>query len=74
MVEFVLLLSAAALVLLVIAAVLASRNRARRPSSGVRGMERDETIGYFRDLSGRGSARGVQEEDGTGRWGAGDGR
>jgi hypothetical protein len=74
MIEFVLLLAAGALVLLVVAALLARRNRFRRSSAGVRSLERDDSIGYFRDLSGRGSARGVQEEDRTGRWGAGDGR
>ena len=59
--------------LAVIVGLVAWRLRPRRGAPGGRArlhsMERDDSIGYFRDF-GRGGP-GVREEDRTGRWGAG---
>jgi hypothetical protein len=70
------LLVVAVVVVAVFAVLLARRRSEGRPrrGSGVRTMERERSIGYFQDLSGRGSAPGVQEEDRTGRWGEPQGR
>ena len=58
--------------------VLLARTRSARAGAGgrhrgrgVHALERERSISYFQDLSGRGSEPGVQEEDRTGRWGSG---
>jgi hypothetical protein len=64
----------------VLAVVIVSMRRRSTPAAGgkraqakrLHTMQRERSIGYFQDLSGRGAAPGVQEEDRTGRWGSGD--
>jgi hypothetical protein len=56
-------------VLVALATLLARRGR---PSGRGPQMGRDDTIGYFRDLSGRQPGPGVQEEDEPRRWGGDD--